>query len=143
MKQVSQLSHFSNIIDICDLSFGTFYFFDGLVIGEMNEGAVIKWHHIQQLIEKINQILGESGPITYISNRINSYTVVLTGWSNFRKTKHFNRFKAYGIVAYTETVHKNFVLEALFANMNIKKFIDLEEAVEWCLQSVTPLLKKK
>ncbi|WP_226789839.1 hypothetical protein [Flagellimonas hadalis] len=69
MKSVKELDFFKNIREIREYEFGIFYFFDGLIISEMNEGETFDWSIAEKIIDAAYEILGEEKPIAYISNR--------------------------------------------------------------------------
>ena len=86
MKRVKDLPYFKKIREVREFEFGVFYYFDGLVISEIKEGVVFDWNMAKRAVAAAKEIFGEETPIAYISNRINSYTVVPTEWLKFKRT---------------------------------------------------------
>lgn len=132
MKRVKDIPFFKNIKEIREYQFGTFYFFDGLVISEINEGITFGWDMAQKAIKAARELFGEDMPIAYISNRVNAYHVVPTDWSKFYKNR--NQLIFYSVVGNTKGSFASLVMERMFFKNSIKKFIDLENAIEWSLE---------
>lgn len=135
MKSVKELDFFKNIREIREYEFGIFYFFDGLVISEMNEGETFDWCIAEKIIDAAYEILGEEKPIAYISNRINNYSVVPTDWLKFYKNRH--KLELYSIVAYNKNGLASIILEKMFFKDSIRQFTDLESAISWSLAKIS------
>lgn len=134
MKRVKDIPFFKQIREIREYQFGTFYFFDGLVIGELNEGITFGWEMGKRAIDAAKEIFGEDLPIAYISNRINDYYVVPTDWGKFFKNRHQLDF--YCVVGNTKGSFASLVMERMFFKNSIKQFTDLEKAIEWSLKRI-------
>jgi len=74
MKKVQDIPYFEYIKEIREYQFGKFYFFNGIVISEINQGVDFSWKMACKVVEAALDIFGEDAPIVYISNRINSYS---------------------------------------------------------------------
>ncbi|RUA14578.1 MAG: hypothetical protein DSY83_09185 [Flavobacteriia bacterium] len=135
MKSVKELDFFKNIREIREYEFGIFYFFDGLIISEMNEGETFDWSIAEKIIDAAYEILGEEKPIAYISNRINNYSVVPTDWLKFYKNRH--KLELYSIVAYNKNGLASIILEKMFFKDSIRQFTDLESAISWSLSKIS------
>lgn len=135
MQHVKELEFFKNIREIREYEFGIFYFFDGLVISEMKEGAIFNWDIAEKIILVAYQVLGKDKPIAYISNRINDYSVVPTDWLKFYKHRH--RLEHYSIVAYNKSGLASVVLERMFFRHKIRQFSNLENAIKFSLSKVS------
>jgi len=134
MKRVKRIPFFKNIKEIREYQFGTFYFFDGIVISEMNEGVTFEWNMAKKAIEAAQDIFGEDMPIAYISNRINNYHIVPTDWSKFYANR--NQLSFYSVVGQTKGSFASLVMERMFFKNSIKQFTDLEEAITWSLSKI-------
>ena len=134
MKRVRDIPFFKNIKEIREFQFGTFYFFDGLVISEINEGQIFGWQMAQKAIIAAREVFGEDMPIAYISNRINSYSVVPTDWGKFYSNR--NQLSFYSVVGNTKGSFASLVMERMFFKNSIKQFRDLEEAIKWSLSKL-------
>ncbi|TMM58863.1 hypothetical protein FEE95_05370 [Maribacter algarum] len=135
MKSVKNIDFFKNIRQVREFEFGIFYFFDGLVISEMKDGVIFNWNMAQKVIQAAHEVLGKDAQIAYISNRINSYYVVPTDWIKFFKNRHQLNF--YSVVGYTKGNVVSLYLERLFFRKSIRKFTDLEEAINWSVEKIT------
>ncbi|MDT0538794.1 MULTISPECIES: hypothetical protein [Croceitalea] len=134
MKRVKRIPFFKNIKEIREYQFGTFYFFDGIVISEMNEGVTFEWNMAKKAIKAAQEIFGEDMPIAYISNRINNYHIVPTDWSKFYANR--NQLSFYSVVGQTKGSFASLVMERMFFKNSIKQFTDLEEAITWSLSKI-------
>ena len=141
MKRVKELDFFKNIKEIREYQFGTFFFFEGLVIGELNEGITFGWEMGKKAIDAAKEIFGEDLPIAYISNRINDYYVVPADWGKFFKNRHQLDF--YCVVGETKGSFASLVMERVFFKNSIKQFTDLEKAIEWSLKRIKEREAKK
>lgn len=83
MKRVKDLHFFNSIRQIREFDFGVFFYFDGLVISEIKKGTEFKWEHAKQAVEATEDYFGENAPVVYISNRVNTYSIVATDWFKF------------------------------------------------------------
>lgn len=131
MKRVKDIPFFKTIKEIREYQFGTFYFFDGLVISEINEGETFGWEMAQRVIHGAREVFGEDMPIAYISNRVNNYAVVAADWVKFYSNR--NQLSFYSVVGSTRGSFASLVLERMFFKNSIKQFTDLEDAVQWSL----------
>lgn len=134
MKRVRDIDFFENIKEIREFEFGVFYYFDGLVISEMKEGVVFGWKMAEKAIGAAREIFGDKMPIAYISNRINRYYVIPSDWIKFYRNREQLQF--YAVVGETTGSFVSVILERLFFRNSIRKFINLEEAVQWSLNKI-------
>lgn len=134
MQRVRDLEFFKQIREIREYEFGMFFFFDGLVISEMNEGEIFNWAIAEKIIDVAYEVLGQDKPIAYISNRIHNYSVVPTDWLKFYKHRHQLEF--YSIVAYDNSGLASVVLERMFFRNKIRQFSNLENAIKWSLAKI-------
>ena len=141
MKRVKDIAFFKHIREIREYQFGKFYFFDGLVIGELNEGITFGWEMGKKAIDAAKDVFGEDMPIAYISNRINNYYVLPADWSKFYKNRHQLSF--YCVVGETNGSFASLVMERMFFKNSIKQFNDLEKAIEWSLVQIKKHQAKK
>lgn len=111
---------------------GVYYFFDTFVISEINKGVVYNWDTAQNIINAVTLHYGENNlsKISYISNRVNSYSVKPTDWFKFYKSNI--GLKAYAIVSYTQKGFVNAAIESQFLKfVKHNKFNDLHIAIDW------------
>ncbi|PIB38017.1 hypothetical protein [Maribacter sp. 4G9] len=134
MKRVKDIPYFKKIREVREFEFGVFYYFDGLVISEMKEGVVFDWNMAKRAIAAAKEIFGNEKPIAYISNRINSYTVVPTEWLKFYNNRH--KLSYYSVVGSTQGSFASIVLEKMFFKESLRQFNDLEAAIAWSLERI-------
>lgn len=139
MKRVRDVSFFKGIRQIHEFPFATFYFFDDLVISEIKEGVVYDWEMSRKGIAAAKEFFGNNMPIAYISNRVNNYQVNAADWAKFFKNRH--QLWVYCIVGYNHRNFASIILEKVFFKNPIKKFNDLEEAINWTLDQLKVLKK--
>jgi len=73
-----------SVIEIHHLKIGgTFYFFDNLVIAEINEGAHIDFNTSQEFFEIAKSFFNNDKPFGYISNRIYNFSVSPLDFANY------------------------------------------------------------
>ena len=132
MKRVKEIPFFKNIIQVREYQFGKFFFFDGIVISEINEGETFAWPMAKLVIADAHELLGKRTPIYYISNRVNAYKIVAKDWKNF--FIHREQLAIYCIVEKTHTHFFGSIMERIFLRRGIRKFTDLEEAIAWVQQ---------
>jgi len=100
----------------------------------MKEGVIFGWKMAEKAVKAAREVMGEDTPIAYISNRINSYYVVPTDWVKFYKNRHQLHF--YSVVGYTKGNVVSLYLERFFFRKSIRKFTDLEEAIQWSVEKI-------
>lgn len=122
----SNLAEF--ILDIHLSDKGIYYFFDGFIIAELNEGVTGNFENSQDIIKASNDFYGDDGFI-YISNRINDYGVNPSDWIKFFTKK--NSLKGIGIVSNTERSWDNSIIEKLFVAVKFARFRNLYDAIDW------------
>ena len=131
MVSVIQTDLYFSVIKELNYSFGDVFIFDGFVISEINEGINFSWNdHAKYIVEDITCFLGTDGSeLIYISNRINSYSVVAIDWLKFFKHQYF--LKRYYVVSESQLSKLNLLVEELFFRKKIKHFESIYSAVNW------------
>lgn len=139
MISVKQTDLYPEAIKELNYPFGDIFVFKGFVISEIAQGQNINWDdHAKSMAEDICAFLGTNGSdIVYISNRINSYSVVALDWLKF--FKHRYNLKAYCIVSKNEIGTLSGMIEKLFYTKNIRYFSDLLEAVNYAKESIVKI----
>lgn len=140
MARVKELSFFKNIREVREFEFGTFYFFDNLVISEINKGVFFQWKMAEKVMKVAKAFYGEHTPIAYISNRIHSYTVAPADWIKFYNNRHDLAY--YCAVGSTKGNLPSTLLEKMFFTSSLQNFDALEDAIAWSLEKLaSPKLK--
>ena len=123
------------------LDSGNFYIFDKFVIGEVKEDQYFDWETAKVIIQRVYLHFGTTDiKVSYISNRVNSYSVQPKDWLNFFKERH--KLKSIAVVAYNKMGMMSVVLERIFSKAPIRKFGGLEDAVNWILTNKIKRVKR-
>ena len=115
------------------IALGNLYFFETFLVAEFNEGVNIDYDNFKEAAAAIKNQYG-SKDFGFISNRIHSFSIVITDASKFNET--FKNLKAYATVTYSSFASKVFEMENHFFNFNRKNFNDLSEAITWVEDSL-------
>lgn len=118
------------IKDIYISDHGNFYFMDGIIISELNEGITYTWEEAKKVIDYAIKFYGENYSVSYISNRVNKYSIKPSDWLNFNKKQL--RLNSYAVVTNSESSWYNALMEKLFSKTEIKRFDNLYESIKWC-----------
>ena len=109
---------------------GNFYVFDKYVVGEIFEGVSFDWPAAQKVIEEVYKYFGTSDiKISYISNRVNSYSVHPQDWAKFFSNRH--KLNCVAVVTHNKLGVTSIILEKLFIQTKLKKFMSLDNAIVW------------
>jgi hypothetical protein len=133
MQYVKQLDYFKNIREVREFEFGSFYFFDGMVISEINKGVFLQWKMAKKPVKAAKEFYGKEQHIAYISNRIHSYTVAPTDWLKFYNHRH--ELAYYSVVGNTKGSLPSTLLEKMFFKGSLMQFNELDEAIVWSLEN--------
>ncbi|WP_378176960.1 hypothetical protein [Aquimarina sp. SS2-1] len=118
------------LIQKYDLNLGTYYIYDQYMIAEIKEGEVITLGKLDDLIPVILKHYGDGRPFTYISDRVNSHSIVPTDYLNC-PLKYMDNFKGYGVVTYNSISTISTEIEKHFAQRPFYNFKNLQDAIEW------------
>lgn len=112
---------------------GELYFFKHFLIAEFNEGVNITFENFNKVRILVENHFGDS-EFGFISNRKNSYSIVITDAPQFNST--FKNLKAYATVTYTSFASKVIIMENHFFKFNRKNFTELDRAIQWIKESL-------
>ena len=112
-----------------EFSFGNYYLCDHFAIAEIHEGIHFDWEKMLEVIGVLLDYYGNGIKISYISNRVHSYSSEPQFWHKFHK--EFNFIVASAAVVYTSFAHINAALEKQFSQISFKCCDDLGEAMSW------------
>lgn len=115
--------------DIYVLETGVFYFCKDFIISEINEGIHFTWEDAQEIIAIAYEHYGKEKKISYISNRINKYSVRPQDWIKFFTEDH--NLENYAIVAYDKISYAQAAIENLFFKSRMGRFENLALAIQW------------
>ncbi len=111
---------------------GNFYIFDTYVIAEIAEGYHFDWPSAKVVIDAVYEHFGTKDiKVSYVSNRVNSYSVQPKDWLNFFKERH--KIRCIAIVAYSQGGVMSVVLEKIFSKAPMRKFSNLDDGVDWAI----------
>lgn len=113
--------------------FGDFYFFEKFIVGEIKEGIHFDLIKVIQVIDKIYNHYGQDIKITYIANRINSYSTDPQTWGKLQD-RGDNFLIAAALVIYNDMGFKVAAVEKQISKTYIKRCNHLGEAIGWALQ---------
>jgi hypothetical protein len=113
---------------------GVAYFFNDYIYCEMNEGVLVSFEAIADLIAGAKKYYG-SKDFGYISNRKNSYSVVPT---DYEKLKTISNLKAIAIICENKIGAQNTKIEKMFFQEQFETFDNFEDAILW----IKGILKK-
>ncbi|GAA4235933.1 hypothetical protein GCM10022291_19060 [Postechiella marina] len=131
MVSIKETEIYSDVLKELNYPFGTIFIFKGFVVSEINKGISFSWeNHAKKVVEDISMFLGTNGnDLVYISNRVNSYSVVPSDWLKFIKNTY--ALQEYCIVSDKETTKLSWLVENLFFNKKIKRFNCIYTAINW------------
>ena len=136
MISIKETVFYEGLLKELNYDFGDVFIFDGYIVSEMKEGVTINWdEHMTNVSDDIAQFSGNDGSnFIYISHRIHSYSVMPSDWLKFYKQSY--TLKGYGIVGYSKSSFLNVVIENLFFPKKIKRFANLETAIQWATNKI-------
>ncbi len=135
MISVKDSPFYNDVIKELNYPFANVFLFDGFIVSEIKRGVVFSWDdHAELIVQDIASYYGTYGDdLVYISNRINSYSVLAADWIKF--FKHNYNLKGYAVVGNSKGSILNTMVENLFFNKKIQKFTDLFTAINWAKNS--------
>lgn len=131
MQLFRDTKYYKEAIQILKYPFGTFYLCDGFVVGEIRKGTVFSWDlHAKLVVKEISDLYECNGKsITYISNRIEQYSVKPADWIKFYNSGF--SLKGYAVINTRQKGMKKTIFEKLFMKNRLRTFNKLDNAVEW------------
>lgn len=129
MESIKTSNLYNHILKEINYPFGDVFIFDGYVVSEIKNGVVFTWeNHAKQMAQDVADYFGTDGnDIIYISNRINTYSIMATDWLKFFKNSY--SLKGYYVVGSNINATINLIFENLFFTSKIKRFEKIEAAV--------------
>lgn len=116
-----------------EFHFGNFFFFEDIIVGEVNEGVHFDLIKVIQVVDKLYNHYGLNSKIVYIANRINSYSTDPQTWPRLQE-RGDDFLIATALVSYNEVSFNVAAVERKLANIYIKRCIDINEAFNWAQQ---------
>lgn len=126
-------THYHLTKKVLNFKEGTFYISDDFVVGEIAEGSHFDWNTAEKIIEAVYDHFGSRDiDISYVSNRINNYSISPVDWYKFFINKH--KLKSISIVSYSPSGLAFFFLEKFFIKTKLLKFNNLDNAIDHILK---------
>ena len=114
------------------LDFGTFYLCNSFFVSEINNDIHLDEVKVEHILHTLVAHYGKNASVTFISNRINSYSSDPQLWVNML-TK-YDIFNSGVIVFYNLSNLMNFEIERHICPKDIKGFSALTDAINWAMQ---------
>ncbi len=127
---MSKTKQKDNLLDTYILDAGTYIFYDNYIVAEIKEGSKVTIEQTNELIPLIEKHYGEQKPFGYISNRINSYSIVPLNYLHCPGI-YMKNFKGFAVVTYSKTSALTAQMEEHFVKTPFKQFDDLDDAIFW------------
>lgn len=136
MTNLRETKFYGDVLKEINYPFADIYIFEGFVVSEIKEGVVFSWEdHAKRIVTDVVEYTKNNGSeIVYLSHRVNSYSLKPLGWLHFFNDS-FN-LKGYGVIGYNSFSFLNTVVENLFFSKKIRRFGDIETAIQWAKSRV-------
>ncbi|WP_282044038.1 hypothetical protein [Winogradskyella flava] len=136
MLSLKNTRFYSDVIKELNYPFADVYIFEGYVLSEIKEGVVFSWEdHAKKMAEDVAEFAQTDGSeLVYLSHRIHSYSLKPMDWLYFYKNSF--SLRGYGVIGYNSFSFLNTVIENLFFTKKIRRFNDLETAIQWAESKV-------
>lgn len=130
MISVTSLELYKKVLKEHTYDFCKVYMFKNFVVTECFQGVSVNWEDTKVMVKDITTFYNSNGSnVVYISNRINSYSIVASDWLKFFKNGY--SIKSYCIVSKNKAGLLNLMMEKLFFKKKIKHFSSLFEALNY------------
>tara|TARA_R110002050_G_scaffold100607_2_gene208365 strand:+ start:14338 stop:14760 length:423 start_codon:yes stop_codon:yes gene_type:complete len=110
------------------ITLGHLFFFENFVVAEFNHGVTLDYESLESFYSLIKEHFGNND-YGLVSNRINSYAIVLSDAPKINKKS--NNLKAYATVTYNTLAEKVIEVENHFLKFNKQNFHSLNDAISW------------
>lgn len=124
---------YQNVMSHKTIHLGELFFFENYLVTEFNEGVEINYKNFDAVRELIKEHFGNES-FGLISNRINSYSIVITDAPLFNQCQSL---KAYATVTYSLLAERVFNVENYFFKFNKQNFNSLSDAKVWVENTLT------
>ena len=113
-----------------EINLGTFYFYTNYFVSEVKEGITISLDKLDEIIPLVLKYYENGEPFSYISNRINSHSILPHQYGEC-PLLHLDNFVSYATVTYSHLCSKSIEVEKHFAKRPFYNFSSLQEAITW------------
>ncbi len=131
MVSIKDTIFYKHVLHELNYPFADVYIFKDYVISEIKEGVIFNWEdNAKPIINDVTSFLDTDGSnLVYISNRINSYSVMAQDWVKFFKNSY--NLKGYYVISDRKTSKLSYMIENLFFKNKMKRFSSIYEALNW------------
>lgn len=130
---IQETTLYQNVKSHKSIHLGHLFFFENFLVAEFNEGVEINYKNFDAARQLIKDYFGNEN-FGLISNRINSYSIVITDAPLFNQC---DTLKAYATVSYSLFAEKVFHVENYFFKFNKQNFNSLTDAKVWVEDTLT------
>ncbi|RAJ16290.1 hypothetical protein [Olleya aquimaris] len=117
---------FNHVIKEQTFEIGQLYFFEHLILIQINDGMHVSIDTAQDCFKAIYDFYGTEKPFGYISNRINEYSIEVLDYPKHNSL--FPNLKMYGVIGYSQINEMNFNIERQFCDIPYIEFKNLNDA---------------
>ncbi|WP_052503456.1 hypothetical protein [Lacinutrix sp. Hel_I_90] len=110
-------------------NFGKVDFYENFLVTEISEGFCFDIEEALKISELVTLHFRDK-PFAYISNRVNSYSLIPMNYLKIKEV--FPTIAVFAAVTYTVIQENMIEVENNFLNGFLKNFNSMEEAVAWC-----------
>ena len=130
MVRIVDTKFYTRVLKEFNYPFADIFIFEKFIVSEIKVGVNFDYKNAQEIINDICDFLGtENGEqINYISNRVNSYSVMASDWAKFFRNSY--SLKSYIIVSDKPKL-SNIFIEKLFFKGKIRHFKELDVAINF------------
>ncbi len=114
--------------EVHSFSYGTFFFFQDIIVAEINEGTTLDYDECGELLRAVDAFYGDRC-FGYLSHRTHSYAVDPTGYKKL--TNDFPNMIAFAVVNNKTISFKPLAVEKRFMSLPFEAFNDLDTAFSW------------
>jgi len=124
---IINLEIYEQIKEVHKFPMGDLFFFENMVVAQINEGEHINYKTTKDTFKCINNYYEAlKKPFGFISNRLNKYSIEVLDYP--KHSKSLPSLKLYGIVGYSKFDTININLERQFSKLPVLGFDDLTQA---------------
>jgi hypothetical protein len=124
---------YKKVVSTKTTDLGNIFFFENYLITEFNEGVEINHSNFEAVRVLIREHFGNEN-FGLISNRINSYSIVITDAPLFNQCQSL---KAYATITYNHFAEKVIDVENYFFKFNKQNFNSLTNAKTWVEETLS------
>lgn len=118
----------NEVVEMCELPFGSFFFCEYIIIAEINEGVHFDYDLVKVYIQNIKAFYGNK-PIGFVFNRLYDISVNALDYSKFNTV--IPNLCFYSVVRYNNINSFNGTIEERFCSLPYKSFNSLIDSYDY------------